>query len=219
MITKPVMQREFYDSYVCQRTSDSFFNATDFLKRATELSGKDVRIADFFDNKNTQVFLNALEIDLAENIANQRGFKYNTHEIKRGRNGATWMHPYLFVKFAMWLSPAFEVKIIKWVYDNLIEFRLLAGDHYREMCDAIALRYFDYYKKAAGPDVFIKEAHIVNQIVFDNPHGNQRNTATEEQLDLLNRMQKANIRLIRKGVGAKTREKELRRFKELYLGR
>lgn len=41
------------------------------------------------------------------------------------------MHPYLFVKFAMWLSPTFEVKIIQWVYDNLIEFRLLAGDHYK----------------------------------------------------------------------------------------
>ena len=226
MITKPVMQREFYDSYVCQRTSDGFFNATEFLKRVNEISGKEMRLQHFFDNQGTTEFLKALDIELVQNSRNSGDLKHiefkpfrNAYETSRGKNGATWMHPYLFVKFAMWLSPALEVKIIKWVYDNLIEFRLLAGDHYREMCDAIALRYFDYYKKAAGPDVFIQEAHIVNQIVFDNPHGNQRNTATEEQLDLLNRMQKANIRLIREGVGAKTREKELRRFKELYLGR
>jgi len=226
MKTKPVMQREFYDSYVCQRTSDGFFNATEFLKRVNEISGKQMDLRDFWKNKNTDEFLNALDIELVTNGGNSPHLEgvdnkkhSKTHQTARGNKGATWMHPYLFVKFAMWLSPSLEVKIIKWVYDNLIEFRLLAGDHYREMCDAIALRYFDYYKKAAGPDVFIQEAHIVNQIVFDNPHGNQRNTATEEQLDLLNRMQKANIRLIREGVGAKTREKELRRFKELYLGR
>lgn len=213
MKTKP---REFYDSYVCQRTSDGFFNATEFLKRVNELSGKETNLRDFWQNKNTEDFLKALDIELMQNVANKLHYTFQT---TRGKGGATWMHPYLFVKFAMWLSPAHEVKIIKWVYDNLIEFRLLAGDHYREMCDAIALRFYDYYKRAAGPDVFIQEAHIINQLVFANPHGNQRNTATEEQLDLLNRMQIANIRLIREGYGAKAREKELRRFKELYLGR
>jgi hypothetical protein len=218
MKTKPVMQREFYDSYVCQRTSDGFFNATEFLKRVNDISGKQAALNEFWKNKNTDEFLNALDMELSLNRGNSPYLK-KTYETTRGKGGSTWMHPYLFVKFAMWLSPALEVKIIKWVYDNLIEFRLLAGDHYREMCDAIALRYFDYYKRAAGPDVFIQEAHIINQLVFNNPHGNQRNKATEEQLDLLNRMQIANIRLIREGVGAKTREIQLRRFKELYLGR
>jgi hypothetical protein len=126
------------------------------------------------------------------------------------------MHPYLFVKFAMWLSPAYEVKIIKWVYDHLIEFRLLAGDHYKEMCDAIAWRYFDYYKRSAGPDVFMREAHILNQLVFNNPAGNQRNIATEKQLDLMNRLQTANIKMIREGLSARKRENNLRIFKKLY---
>ena len=215
METKPVIYRDFYDSKVAQRTKDSFFNATDFLKRATELSGKDVRTSDFLDNKNTQEFLKALEIDLSQNNANQRGFKYVTHEIKRGRNGATWMHPYLFVKFAMWLSPAFEVKIIKWVYDNLIEFRLLAGDHYNEMCDAVSARHWDYYNKAAGPDIYIGEAHILNQLVFGNPHGNQRNVATEQQLYLMNSLQKANIKMIREGLSRSRRQKNLLLLKNL----
>jgi len=217
MKTKPIMRREFYDSHVCQRTSDGFFNATEFLKRFNEISGKQVDMKEFWRNKNTDDFLKALDIELTEIRGNSPVFK-NNYETTKGRKGATWMHPYLFVKFAMWLSPALEVKIIKWVYDNLIEFRLLAGDHYIEMCDAIGLRYFDYYKKAAGPDVFIQEAHIINQLVFGNPHGNQRNSANSDQLDLLNRLQIANIRMIREGIGAKTREKELRRFKELYLG-
>ena len=209
------MRREFYDGYVDQRTSDKFFNATSFLKRASELSGKDVRIADFLDNKNTKEFLNTLEMDLLQNNANQRGFKHIAYEIKRGRNGATWMHPYLFVKFAMWLSPAFELKIIKWTYDNLVEFRLLAGDHYKEMCDAAASRYWDYYRKAAGPEIFIGEAHILNQLVFGNPSGNQRNMATEAQLYLMNSLQKANIKMIREGLKRSQRERNLRALKYL----
>jgi hypothetical protein len=206
MITKPIMHREFYDSHVCQRTKDGYFNATEFLKRMNEVSGKETRMQDFFDNKGTQEFLNALDMELLDNNANQRDYKFTnaTYETKRGRNGATWMHPYLFVKFAMFLSPSLEVKIIKWVYDHLIEFRLLAGDHYKEMCDAIVTRYFDYFHRAAGPDVFMAEAHVINQLVFGNPKGSQRNIATEAQLDLMNRLQVANIKLIREGMGQKS---------------
>lgn len=36
------------------------------------------------------------------------------------------MHPLLFIDFAMWLNPAFKVKVLKFVYDELIKFRNLA---------------------------------------------------------------------------------------------
>jgi hypothetical protein len=223
MITKSVMHRDFYDSYVCQRTKDGFFNATEFLKRFNEISGKELRIDNFFQNQGTQEFLKALDIELLPNTSNSSDLEttnfqadIRTYQTARGNKGATWMHPYLFVKFAMWLSPALEVKIIKWVYDHLIEFRLLAGDHYKEMCDAVAWKYYEYYKKAAGPDVFMDEAHLLNQLVFGKPNGNQRNIATEKQLDLMNRLQVANIKMIREGFSRSQREKNLRIFKELY---
>lgn len=223
MKTKPVMKREFYDSYVCQRTKDGFFNATEFLKRVNEISGKDMRLQSFFENQGTIEFLKALDIELLLNSTKKGDlenidFKINTKtfETKRGRYGKTWMHPYLFVKFSMWLSPALEVKIIKWVYDHLIEFRLLAGDHYKELCDAVSRRYYDYYHKAAGPDIYIAEAHILNQLVFGNPMGNQRNIANEQQLDLMNRLQVADIKLIREGMSRSARERNLRIFKKLY---
>jgi KilA-N domain len=223
MITKPVMKRDFYDSFVCQRTKDGFFNATEFLNRFNELSGKELRLQHFFENQGTQEFLKALDIELLPNSRNSGDLEnvkfqadIRTHQRIRGNKGATWMHPYLFVKFAMWLSPALEVKIIKWVYDHLIEFRLLAGDHYKEMCDAVAWRYFQYYKKTAGPDVFMDEAHLLNQLVFGNPKGNQRDIATEKQLDLMNRLQVANIKMIQEGFSRGQREKNLRIFKSLY---
>jgi hypothetical protein len=223
MKTKPIMQRDFYDSFVCQRTKDGFFNATEFLKRFNEISDKQMEMREFWKNKNTDEFLKALDIELLPNRGNSPHLEgtdselpIKTYETTRGNKGATWMHPYLFVKFAMWLSPALEVKIIKWVYDHLIEFRLLAGDHYKEMCDAIAWRYYQYYKKTAGPDVFMDEAHLLNQLVFGRPNGNQRNIATEKQLDLMNRLQVANIKMIRENFSRGQREKNLKIFKELY---
>ena len=49
-------------------------------------------------------------------------------------NGRTsdkvWMHPYLFIKFAMWINSTFEVQVIKFVFDELISLRCDAGDNY-----------------------------------------------------------------------------------------
>lgn len=48
------------------------------------------------------------------------------------------MHPILFVKFAMWLNPRFEVQVIKFVYDQMLKYRNDAGDAYKELCAAIS---------------------------------------------------------------------------------
>ena len=42
---------------------------------------------------------------------------------KRGKNGGTWMHPYLFIDFAMFLSAEFKLQCIKWLHDNLLILR------------------------------------------------------------------------------------------------
>jgi hypothetical protein len=131
--------------------------------------------------------------------------------------GSTWMHPYLYVKFAMWLSPELEVKIIKWVYDNLIEYRSLAGDYYNEMCKTISERYEEYFGKKADPLIYVREAHFLNQLVFKNPNGNQRNKATEIQLELMNKLQLANIKLINQGIDKSTRQRMLLNFTNLYV--
>lgn len=40
-------------------------------------------------------------------------------ELVKVEDGEVWMHPSLFIKFAMWLDPKFELDVIKTVYDNL----------------------------------------------------------------------------------------------------
>lgn len=55
----------------------------------------------------------------------------------RGANGGTWMHPILFIKFAMYLNPAFEYQVIKFVADQMIDYRKEAGDSYRRLAAAV----------------------------------------------------------------------------------
>lgn len=214
MVTNQIMQRPFYGGTVSQRTKDGYFNGTELLKRFNELSGSQKRFQSFWENDNTKDFLQVLENEINQNSTNSRYLK--THETSRGKSGSTWMHPYLFVKFAMWLSPELEVKIIKWVYYNLIEFRIQAGDHYKEMCEAISECYYQYFNQKADPLIFIKEAHFLNQLVFGNPNGNQRNEASQKELELMNKLQLANIKMIRENTPKQIRMQNLVTFKNLY---
>ena len=215
MKTNQIMKRKFDSSEVSQRTKDGFFNATELLKTYNQASGKQKVLAEFWSNRNTSEFIEALENELiTHNIGNSLYLK--THETTRGKGGATWMHPYLFVKFAMWLSPELEVKIIKWVYDNLIEYRNQAGDFYKEMCEAIAEKYQEFYESKPDPLIFVKEAQVLNSLVFGNPNPNQRNEATSEQLNLMNKLQLANIKMIKQGISKIERHRNLKLFSELY---
>lgn len=214
MVTNQVMKREFYNGYISQRTKDGYFNATEFLSEFNKLTGKKKVFAEFWSNKNVIEFIDVLQNDSISNVGNSLLLK--PYETSKGKYGSTWMHPYLFVKFAMWLSPELELKVIKWVYDNLIDFRIQAGDHYKEMCKVISEYYFEWCGKNPDPLIFVREAHFLNNIVFGNPKGNQRNDATPEQLDLMNKLQLANIKMIRAKVDKATRYQNLIVFKNLY---
>lgn len=217
MKTNQLMKRDFDGNIVEQRTDNSFLNATDLLKIYNENAKTQKRFAEFWDNKSTDEFVEAL-IRQEENlkVGNCTPLKNDFVLITKGKYGSTYMHPYLFIKFAMWLSADFEVKVIKWVYDNLIKVRNEAGDHYLEMCEAINKRYLDWSKgKKPDPLIFIKEANYLKQLAFGYRE-KDRNEATEAELKLLNALQKANIKLINEGINKDERWITLRNFAKLY---
>lgn len=123
-----------------QRTKDGMFSATNLLdqwnKMVEENMGNPIfkkkAIADFFRLSQTKEFVNALVEE--ENLPNEK----TAYSIVRGKKGGTWMHPILFVKFAMWLNPHFEVKVIKFVHDQMIRYRNEAGDAYRMLSAAVS---------------------------------------------------------------------------------
>jgi hypothetical protein len=210
------MKRNFDDAIVSQRTSDSFFNATEMLQYFNNNKNENITnkvLAEFFSNQGTQGFIEALKNELL-NIGDS--LQLEVIDSKRGRYGATWVHPYLFVKFCFWLSPEFEVKVIKWVYDNLIDFRHQAGDHYKEMCDVMTNRYEYCYGSKPDPLLFVKEANYLNKLVFGEVKGGKRDLATEQELDLMNRLQILNINMLKQKKSKDERHRRMFDFTENF---
>ncbi len=180
---------------VRQDTKTSFFNANDLLEMYNKKEGSSKAIDAYFRNDSTKRYVEALMQQEDLNTVNSGELENAVVSTKRGKNGGTWMHPYLFIDFAMWLSPEFKVKVVKWVYDNLISLRIESGDSFKEVNQAL----FDA-KPNRPPFEYANEAKMINKIVFGKPDKDQRNNATEEQLALLKSLQKADKQLILDGL-------------------
>ncbi len=156
---------------VYQRTKDAMFDATSLLRQWNETTGEKKEITKFFENTNTKEFIEALMEEENLNTQNSAYLKV------RGKHGGTWMHPILFVKFAMWLNPRFEVKVIKFVHDQMIAYRNEAGDAYRELSGAVATIVSNDFMRVA----MAKIAEGINYCIFGNHKTLIRNTKGDEK--------------------------------------
>lgn len=102
---------------VLQRTSDSMFNATSLLKQWNKSNPDNKRDLDNFW-KSTHLV--ELMKEIAENEFETTSVDFTvlknmfskTSKARFDRGGGTWIHPILFIKFAMYLSPKFELHCI-----------------------------------------------------------------------------------------------------------
>lgn len=141
------------------------------LNRGNSPHLKQKDLKEFFYNKNTKEFIDAL---LEEEKLSTKNLAY----LKlRGKSGGTWMHPVLFVKFAMWLNPRFEVQVIKFVYDEMIKYRNEAGDAYNKLGSAVS----KIVRKDFMPQAMQKVGEALNWIVFNEHERNIRNQYGEEK--------------------------------------
>ena len=187
------MVRKIENFTVTQRTSDGFFDGSELLRQWNTVGGNAKRqMSKFLEMDTTKEFLAALVIDENERKShgakmlhgdNQKVTTFDLIKEVKGRvskNGRTpdkvWMNPILFIKFAMWINPTFEVKVIRFVYDEMIKYRNDAGDAYREMSSAVGkIVPFDFMPKAMQ-----KIAEALNWIVFGNHEKMARNKYGDE---------------------------------------
>jgi L-rhamnose mutarotase len=175
MKTQVTMIRKMGSFYVFQRTKDGMFNATELLKQWNVKTGAKKEVSKFFELEQTKQFLNVL---LSKELSNTQDSAYLK---TRGNKGSTWMHPFLFIKFGMWINPEFELDVIKFVYDQLIEYRELAGDLYKDLMRAVSkFSNVDYSHLARG----------LNYITFGRHEAGIRQHATREELARINDLQK-----------------------------
>jgi hypothetical protein len=168
---------------VQQRTKDGMFNATALMKQwnnyVENLHGENSayvkkEIKKFFENDNTKEFIEAL---IEEEKLDTQNSAYVKSRAREDRGGGTWMHPILFVKFAMWLNPRFEVKVIKFVYDEMIKYRNEAGDAYKELSAAI----YTIVDKSQMPSRMAEVSKGINYVVFGEHRNMIRNDKGTEQ--------------------------------------
>lgn len=167
-----------------QRTKDSFFNATSLMKQWNEATNSKKNINHYLDLASTKEFFQAIieddpEIRKSEKPINQIVSKSKAKTLPTGGRiaGEVWLNPIAFVDFAMWLNPAFKVKVIKFVYDQMIAYRNEAGDSYKELASAMSRIVPKDFMRAAMPKV----AEAINYCVFNdhapmirNQHGDEK---------------------------------------------
>ena len=161
---------------VLQRTKDGMFNATALLNQWNRAAGMKKEMNDYLRLQSTHDFLSALQSEFDFKDGN------SPYLTSRGKySGGTWMTPLLFNDFAMWLNPKFKVQVLKFVYDELIKCRTAAGDNYNVLAKSIA----------SLPDVdYPKVARALNWIVFNKHERDIRNTATPQQLQDMDELQR-----------------------------
>lgn len=228
MKTAQIMIRDLKGLPVRQNHKTGMFNANDLLDIYNKRNPDSLkRLDSFLKTQSTQEYMDFLAKKLSQpedsqNVALQLDFSNtakkrelirpeNVIKTSRGsKNGGTWMYHNLFIDFAMWLNVEFKDWVIDCVSDKLILFRDQAGDSFKEVNTALTTklgqqRHMEY----------IKEANMINELVFGNGQGGQRNQATEQELDMLNRLQRADVKLIKEGHSFDSRRKNLGIYKSL----
>lgn len=209
METSVVLSRKMGVFEVTQRTTDGYFDANALLSQWNANSENTKRqMIKFLEQTSTNEFIAEIEkTELSQSADNHHSAKstnavYQAVTKQKGRmtmHGKTsdkvWMHPFLFIDFAMWINPTFKVTVIKFVYDELIKQRNDAGDAYREMSAAIA-------KIIPKKDLVVsisKVAEAVNYVAFNEHETAIRNRKGESEMKILVEIEKQVTLLINVG--------------------
>lgn len=202
MKTVQIVTRPMGELEVQQRTSDGYFEAYSLLRLWSLKFSKAKNMNHFLDNKSTKEFIETLK-DSESHTRNSEDGEFQAVIVSKGRmtkNGKTqdklWMHPYLFIDFALWLSPTFKLTVIKFVYDQMIKFRIEAGLGYPQLTSSIA-RIYDGNNLV---DAISRVAKGINFVVYGKHEQGIRNIeGTEQKIMELAKLQEKIVELIKEG--------------------
>lgn len=134
------MERKFLGGIVRQNHLNGFFNATDLVKIGNEnrknVGLKEKDLFRYFSNSETKNFM--------QQITKEEDTVF-LKDVKKGKNGGTWVHPLIIIDIAMWLNPEFKYKALSWLKDNLIQNRDDSGESYKKM-SGVLYEKFEYNK-------------------------------------------------------------------------
>lgn len=171
MKTNQLMIRKMGEFDVTQRTSDSFFNASQLLDQWCNVNDRKKNINHFLELSTTKEFINEIinrspDIRNHEKPENEVIRKTKCTTLSNGRKiaGSYWFCPFLFIDFAMWINPSFKYDVLKFVYDEMIKYRNESGDNYQKLMKSI----IGMNHNSNGLQIIGDVATAMNYIVFNS---------------------------------------------------
>lgn len=170
MKTNQVMKRQMGMFAISQRTSDGFFEANDLIRQWNLSYGKKKSVREYLSLKETKTFSSTIEYR-EKPFRNNSGTdnQFVTYVEKKGRftktgrtKDETWMHPLLFIDFAMWINPEFKYDVLKFVSDQMLQYRNEAGEAYKVLVKAVSTLVGDNNLPKYIPNI----AKAINYVVF-----------------------------------------------------
>lgn len=134
MKTEVVMKRELFGKDISQKSQSEYFSATDLVNAGNRwrvVNGLSLfNLAMWLKKESTLEFTKELEKQFGQVVVKGRG-----------RNSATWVHPFLFIDIALAISPTLKIEVYAWLYDHLLKYRNNSGDSYKKMAGSLFIKH------------------------------------------------------------------------------
>lgn len=125
MKTEVLMQRNLFGEIVRQNNQNGFISANDIVMAGNKYRAiNGMKLFDFrawIDSGSNKEFIQEMKNQFGEVIIT-----------KKGREGSTWLHPYICIDLALSIDPKLKIEVYKWLFDELLKFRNDSGDSYKK---------------------------------------------------------------------------------------
>lgn len=181
MKTEVLMQRNLFGEMVRQNNQTGFICANDIVSAGNKYRAlNNMKLFDFrswIDAKGNKEFIEEMKAQFGEVVVT-----------KKGRDGSTWLHPYICIDLALSIDPKLKIEVYKWLFDELLKFRNESGDSYKKMCGFL-------FENCTSKTTFHRDISKVATQIQLACNVSDWQTATEEQLKLRDKIQN-NIALL-----------------------
>lgn len=130
MKTEVEMRRVLFGTEIRQKSKSEFISANDLVMAGNKWRLENnlplFTLATWMNSNPTKEFIQELRNSFGEVVFTSSG-----------RNGGTWLHPFLAVDLTLAINPKFKVEVYSWLYDCLLKYRNDSGDSYKRMCGAL----------------------------------------------------------------------------------
>jgi hypothetical protein len=174
MKTQVSIERQLFNMPIRQNNQTGFFCANDLVMAGNKWRATNsMKLFDFrawIDSQSNKEFIDEMQKQFGKGV-----------EARKGKNGGTWMPPFIIIDLALAIDPKLKVEVYKWLYDELLKYRNDSGDSYKKMCGAL-------FTNCSNKSTFHRGIQKTALLIQNACQVSDWNKATENQLRLMDKI-------------------------------